>query len=175
MISDSTFVFRLSCAVLTLLLIAPAIGLAADQAADEPLVVFLVRHAEKVDSSEDPELASAGKKRALELAAMLRDAGIEYVHSSDFIRTRATAAPIAGVLGLELELYDPHHLPAIAATVKATGGRHLIVGHSNTTGEVVTLLGGDPGKAIHDEEYDRLYVVTAEPEGVTTVLLRYGD
>ena len=61
----------------------------------EPQVVFLVRHAEKANVSADPKLSSAGKKRAEELVHVLRDANIEHVHSSDFIRTRNTAAPIA--------------------------------------------------------------------------------
>jgi hypothetical protein len=51
-----------------------------------------------------------------------------------------------------------------------------VVGHSDTTPELVGLLGGDPGAPIDEPtEYDRLYVVTLGPDGtVTTVLLRYG-
>jgi hypothetical protein len=62
---------------------------------DEPLVVFLVRHGEKADLTEDAELSAAGRERAAALARTLRSAEIEYVHSSDFIRTRETAAPTA--------------------------------------------------------------------------------
>jgi len=141
------------------------------------LVIFLVRHAEKVDASKDPELSPAGTERAAELAVVLADAGIEHVLSSDYIRTRNTAAPIAAALGLEVELYDPRDLPALADKLKASSGRYLVVGHSNTTPAVVELLGGDPGTEIdEDVEYNRLYTVTIGPdEAVSTVLMRYGN
>ena len=159
-------------------LLACAAGTPPDQPdTAEPLVVFFVRHAEKVDASADPELSSEGAERAADLAAALRDAGIERIHSSDYIRTRDTAAPVAERLGLEVELYDPRDLPALAALLREAGGRHLVVGHSNTTPAAVELLGGEPGAEIVEAtEYDRLYVVTIGPDGaVSTVLLRYGD
>lgn len=153
------------------------LAVAGTAAAEGPLVVFLVRHAEKVDASRDPDLSAAGLERAQALRALLRDAGIEHVHSSDFLRTRKTAAPIAEELGLAVELYDPRDLPALVQRLRETGGRHLVVGHSNTTPGAVELLGGEAGPEIDEEsEYDRLYVVTAGPDGTaSTVLLRFGE
>lgn len=153
-----------------LFVVAPA------QAAAEPLVVFLVRHAEKVDSSADAALSDAGRQRSAELARVLRDAHIQHVHSSDYARTRDTAAPTAALARTDVELYDPGDLPALVAQLRGTGGRHLVVGHSNTTPEVAKLLGGEPGAPIvESDEYDRLYMVTIGADGaVTTVLLRYG-
>ena len=107
-----------------------------------PLTVFLVRHAEKAEDSRDPELSRPGHARAAELAVLLGDRGIEHVHSTDFIRTRDTAGPVAATLGVEL--YDPSDLPAFAARLGRDGGRHLVVGHSNTTPPLVELLGGKP-------------------------------
>ena len=145
------------------------------QEEENSLVVFLVRHAEKVDHSRDPDLSPEGYLRADALAMTLSDAEIEYVHSSDYIRTRKTASPVADMLGLEIELYDPADLPALAASLKAKGGRHLVVGHSNTTPALVALLGGAPGVAIEEEsEYDRLYILTIGKDEVKTILLRYG-
>lgn len=155
----------------------PLLGACAlDGPVADPLVVFLVRHAEKVDASEDPELSSAGVERAAELARVLADAGVERIHSSDYARTRDTAAPVAAALGLEVELYDPRDLPALVERLSAAGGRHLVVGHSNTTPSAVELLGGEPGGEIEEKgEYDRLYIVTVGPDVHTeTVLVRYG-
>ncbi len=160
-----------------LVLVILVLGIAPPAAAaDEPLVVFLVRHAEKVDSSEDPQLTEAGRERAALLARTLRDAHIERVHSSDYVRTRDTAAPAATLTRTEVQLYDAGDIPALVAKLKATGGRHLVVGHSNTTPEAVKLLGGDPGSPIEESnDYDRLYVVTVGTDGVaSTVLLRFG-
>lgn len=139
------------------------------------MVVFLVRHAEKVDHSRDADLSEEGYIRARDLALVLADAGIEQVHSSDFIRTRNTASPVADLYGLEIDLYDPSDLQALADELKTTGGRHLVVGHSNTTPSLVEILGGEAGPAIVEAtEYDRLYILTIGKEGVKTVLLRYG-
>ena len=146
-------------------------------AVQEPSVIFLVRHAEKVDSGADPQLSAAGQERASKLAKTLRNAQIEYVHSSDYVRTRDTAAPVAAALGLEVQLYDPRDLPRLAGQLRQTGGRHLVVGHSNTTPALAELLGAEPGAAIDEaSEYDRLYVVTVARDGTTSsALLRYGN
>jgi phosphohistidine phosphatase SixA len=137
-------------------------------------VFFLVRHAEKADQEDDPPLTDQGQRRARSLANLLSDAGIETVYSSDTLRTRDTAAPIAADLGLDIDIYDPHDLVELAAMLLGSPGRYLVVGHSNTTPELAGLLGGEPGPAIEDSEYDRLYVLTHRPAvGTTTVFLRF--
>ena len=155
---------------------APAsLSAAPDSDASPPTVVVLVRHAEKVDDSRDPDLSEAGITRARELATMLADADFDHVWSTDFKRTRDTAGPTAQAASLETELYDPSDLSAFADQLLEMGGRHLVVGHSNTTPALVTALGGDPGSAIDDAEYDRLYVVSApDRDSAVTTLLRFG-
>ena len=142
---------------------------------DETAVVFLVRHAEKVDESRDPDLTRKGYARARELASILEDAGIERIHSTDFIRTRRTAEPLASLLDMEVELYED--LNQLAEEILISGGRHLVVGHSSTTPTMIELLGGGYVPAFDERrEYDRLYVVTIlSEEEVQTVLLRYGS
>lgn len=139
-------------------------------------VYFLVRHAEKVDESEseDPPLTEPGQRRAETLAHLLRDSGIRAVYSSDFIRTRDTAAPLASLLGIEISIYDPNRLDLLTAELLDPPGRYLIVGHSNSTPELVRLLGGEPGSEIANDEYDRLYVLVRRPDArTTTVVLRF--
>jgi broad specificity phosphatase PhoE len=146
-----------------------------EQSVESPeSVFFLVRHAEKADQEDDPPLTEQGQRRARSLADLLSDSGIEAVFSSDTLRTRDTAAPIATDLGLDIELYDPRALADLAEKLLGSPGRYLVVGHSNTTPELAGLLGGAPGPAIDDSEYDRLYVLTHRPGvGTTTVLLRF--
>jgi len=143
----------------------------------KPLVVFLVRHAEKVDAGKDPELSEPGKTRTQDLTEVLRSANIAHVHTTDYIRTRDTAAPVAKSNGVEVEKYDPDDLDGFAKKLKVAGGRHLVVGHSNTTPELTKLLGGDAGAEIDEKsEYDRLYVVTIGKDGtVSSVLMRFGE
>jgi len=160
------------------LLLAVSTALAvAEPPAGDPLVVFLVRHAEKIDNGHDPKLSSTGRRRVAELVRTLRDSGLQYVYSTDFIRTRKSAAPTAKALGLKVELYEHSQLAALVERMRRLGGRHLVVGHSNSTPAVVEWLGGDPGDPIEEtREYDRLYIVTVGADGgVSTVLVRYGE
>ncbi len=136
-------------------------------------VIVLVRHAEKVDDSRDAELSETGRARAEVLAALLKDMKIDTIYSSDYIRTRDTARPLAEALGLDLELYNPGDLEALATKLRAAEGRILVVGHSNTTPRLVGLIGGEPGTDIADDEYDRLYIVVAGSGGPVTSLLRF--
>lgn len=149
---------------------------ACSQAAPKTDAIFLVRHAEKTAEKTDPGLTEAGQARAVALADRLEDEGITHIHSSDYIRTRDTAAPLAERLELDVLIYDAGDLPAIAAKLNATPGRHLVVGHSNTTPQLTELLGGDGGTPIVEAtEYDRLYVVTmGEGEPVKSYLTRFG-
>lgn len=153
----------------------PAQALAQQLPAAKGTVVVLVRHAEKApDGTTDPPLTETGHARARALALMLRDAGITHVFSSDYRRTRYTAHPLADSLGLVVQLYRPRLLADLAEQLKATPGRHLVVGHSNSTHALVDLLGGDPGAKIPEEEYDRLYLLTLG-ETTQTMVLRYGE
>lgn len=139
-------------------------------------VVYLVRHAEKTASTEDPGLTEAGLQRARDLAELLGDRGIHAVYSTDFRRTRDTATPLAERLGLPVTIYDWEKMGELAAEMTRRGGRYLIVGHSDTTPEMVSILGGDTGPPIDErDEHDRLYVVEIAADGsVTTDLRRFG-
>ena len=161
------------CVIVSLaLMMIPPVG----QAAEGETLIFLIRHAEKVDESRDPELSEAGIQRSGELAQVLRDAGIQRIHSTDFIRTRDTVAPLANMLGLEVEIYDWDDPAEFARSLRQENQRHLVVGHSNTTPKLVGLLGGDPDTEIdHGGEHDRLYILTIDSDGnVTSLLIRYG-
>ena len=149
---------------------------AQENSPTEALTVFMVRHAEKIDNSRDPDLSEEGRKRAKELAEVLASARIGTIYSTEYVRTRETALPTAQKFELEVQMYDPKDLDAFAGQLKKEGGRHLVVGHSNTTPELVKLLGGDPGASIVEKnEYDRLYILSESANGnMETVLIRYG-
>jgi phosphohistidine phosphatase SixA len=164
---------RLFLAGLAVLVLSRPAEAAAPVPADT-VVVYLVRHAEKLDDSRDPPLSETGKARATELARLLADAGVTHVWSTDFDRTRSTARPAAEARGLQVRFYDANDLPGFAAQLAATPGRHLVVGHSNTTPGLVRALGGNPGNLMADSEYDRLYVVTLSGATRVTVQLRWG-
>jgi len=168
----NTFPGVLAAIILLVTIILPPL-LEADET---ERVYLLVRHAEKIRQGSDPELSAAGQLRAKELSGLLADAGIERIHSTDFIRTRDTVVPLAMRRGIEIELYDPSQPDELVRKLRQAGERQLIVGHSNTVPDLVQRLGGDGGPEIDEaQEYDRLYLLTVDRKGsVSTVLLRYG-
>ena len=150
--------------------------LATEPTGKQHLVVFLVRHADKADSSEDAPLSSDGTKRSAELSRVLADSKLQHVHSTDFVRTRATANAVAARHGLKVKVYDRRNILPFVKSMREVGGRHLVVGHSSSLAETIRSLGGGPIDRIDvAAEYDRLYVVTVDSSGTAnTVLLRYG-
>lgn len=147
---------------------------------DAETVIYLVRHAEKAsDGTRNPPLTAEGAARAQALAQRLGTASIQSVYSTDYNRTKSTATPLADRLGLPVRIYAPSSagMASLAEQLKQTSGAHLVVGHSNTTPQMVSLLGGDPVSAIDEAcEYDRLYLVIITSGGdATSSLLRYGD
>ena len=143
----------------------------------KPLTVYLVRHAEKDTKPVNPGLTAAGKARAQALADQLGEKPIDFVHSTRYVRTLQTAGPIVKRLGSKasFKLYDSRKLEAFASELKNSGGTHLVVGHSNSTPELIILLGGDPGEGMTEDTYDRLYTVIVSRSGeVTTLRSKYG-
>ena len=126
--------------------------------------IYLVRHAEKQTAVSDPPLTSCGKERAVSLKALLSDIPIDVVYSTDFKRTRGTAAPVADAKALEIQSYAPHALEALKETLMAKQQDALVVGHSNTTAVLAGLLIGDEMGAFDEAIYNRIYQVVVSEE-----------
>jgi broad specificity phosphatase PhoE len=117
----------------------------AASATAQPPVIFLVRHAERAAISghvpSDTGLSAAGRKRAEALARVLKDAQITAVYTTEFKRTRETAAPIAQSLGIQPEVIPGDDHRGLIAKLKASSGNVLVVGHSNTLPQIISALG----------------------------------
>lgn len=128
--------------------------------AQAPTTVVLVRHAEKEAGSGDVPLTKAGQARARELRRVLGDAGIRAIYTSDALRTRQTAEPLAQQLGL-----DPKAIPDVASLVRTVLEQNasqtvLIVHHSNTVPAIIGALGARVKQPIGESEYDWLFIVS---------------
>lgn len=157
---------RLLCAfLLTSTMLAPCAAWA------EPSMIYLVRHAEKESGGKDPELTEQGHGRAQNIAAILHKTGIANIFSSQYKRTMQTAHAVAQRTGVPVQAYDAAAPKQLVERVKSLDGVVLVVGHSNTLPELVRLLGGAPGADIADNEYDRLYLLIAHPNGATATVL----
>lgn len=127
--------------------------------------LYLIRHAEKdvsdTANKSDPVLTEAGELRAQSYVDYFSDMTFDAVYSSDYIRTRDTAAPVAAAQGVPVTLYDASDLAGFAKGLMVARGNILVVGHSNTTPQLAALLGGVAGSEINElEEHDRLYKLT---------------
>ena len=136
---------------------------------------YLIRHAEK-DRSEgvgnDPQLTEEGLARAQRWAEVLGLEPLDAVYSTDYQRTRQTAAPAAMADGLEITLYEPNAFDAKAWIAQHKGQRVLIVGHSNTTPMLVNkLLAEERFSDIDDSVNGNLFVVTVVGKTVAVELL----
>lgn len=135
-------------------------------------LVFIVRHAEKANATEqDPSLSDIGRARAVALAAALRDASVSDVLVTQRKRTHETAAVLTEARQLTAHVVPfgastPDHAAAVAAAVrKATGQAVLVVGHSNTVTLIVAALGGPRLPELCDAEYSNLFIVRLPARG----------
>jgi broad specificity phosphatase PhoE len=141
-------------------------------------IVIVIRHAEKdlQVSATDPPLTPAGQARAELLAQMFGDlhalGHVDAIYVSPFLRNRLTAAPLAARLGIPATVApadDPRGL-ARRALREHSGGRVLIVGHTDTVPEIVAALSGMTIPEIGDAEYGTLYIVTVPRIGHANLL-----
>ena len=146
------------------------LGLAAAGASTQPPapanpVVLVVRHLHTPEGERDPDLTAEGQRQAALLADRLAGEGVRAIYVSDYRRTRQTAAPLAGRLGLTPIVYDHSDTPALVARVRAGPLPALVVGHSNTVPDIVERLGGPrPGPMVHADFGDLWRI---GPDGAT--------
>lgn len=177
----STTSIRAALAALCALAAPLAPTLAADAPAAAPATtVYIVRHAEKADSSRDPQLSPAGQARANTLAHVLTDAGLDAIFVTDTHRSRQTAAPTAAATGLSPWQYDGGDSAALAARIASdhAGQQVLVVGHSNTLDDIAAAFGIAGLADLEESQFDRLYVVRADGtggHGGELLRLRFGD
>jgi len=134
-------------------------------------VFYLVRHSEKdTVKKDDPMLSEIGEKRSEELSRILKQTRIDEVYSTIYMRTLMTGEPITKAKGLSIKPYDPKELKAFAEQLKSRDEikSTLIIGHSNTTPQMVAFLADiDPEELpkIDESDYDNFYIVVVHQDG----------
>ncbi len=134
--------------------------------------LILVRHSEKSDIGDDPELSEKGIERAGMLASMFKDVTFDAIYSTNFQRTRQTVDPIAKQRNIRVRLYEPSELEAFAELIASrhVGETVLIVGHSNTTPTLVNVFGSETQfENLSEDEYDSIFFVDFQELGKANV------
>ena len=142
--------------------------------------IYVVRHAEKAiaepNMSSDVPLSEKGKERAEALKELLKTKKIASVFSTNTIRTKTTAKPVADYFGLSIETYNPKPDSAFILLLKSKSDNTLVVGHSNTVDDIVNLLCGSTVVAadLKDNQYDNLFVVKRKGKKYIFTGKKYG-
>jgi phosphohistidine phosphatase SixA len=130
--------------------------------------VVVIRHAEKETvSAADPALSAAGEARAALLARMFGEpkgvGRLDAIYVSATLRSRSTAAPLAGRLGIVPIVAGADDPKGLARRVlRENGGKRvMVIGHINTVPEIVAALSGRSDiPSIDERDFATMYVVT---------------
>jgi phosphohistidine phosphatase SixA len=146
--------------------------------------VFVVRHAERLDRSEDSPLTEDGKKRALALFNTLKAVGIGAIYTSDKQRTIKTAEPLSQSLNIKpIEVpRGPNNFDnkaGINFMISQIRNRNqsdsvLIVYHHTELPEIIEIFGCRKDIKISEDEYDNLFILIVKPDAcLMTLNLKY--
>jgi phosphohistidine phosphatase SixA len=157
------------------LLALAALALPSAAWAQRPTTVILVRHAEKVTDNpldRNPSLSPEGRRRARDLAALLRGRRVDAILVTQYKRTRETAAPLATSRGItpEATRMGGDSDEAAAEVVSLIRARHLghtvvVIGHSTTVPKIIALLGGPRLRPLCENAYSHLYTLVIPRAG----------
>jgi len=144
--------------------------------------VIVIRHAETDPGAlagADPPLTPAGQARAELLAHMFGDADsaghIDAIYVLPALRDRLTAAPLAVRLKVNAAVDPAEDAAGLArrALREHSGGRVLIVAHSDTLPAIVAALTRNTQiPKIGEDEFGTMYVVTVPRIG-HAIFLRF--
>ena len=122
--------------------------------------MVIVRHAEKTSGeSDDPPLSDAGRARAETLSRMLRDSEISAIFTTEFKRTKETAAPTAIALKITPTVVRATEIATLADKLRELHGNALVVAHGNTIPDLIKTLGIDVPVNIPGNDYDHFLIV----------------
>jgi len=123
--------------------------------------IYVVRHAEKVDASADPNLSPAGNRRAIALNDSLQNVSLKDVFATQFKRTYQTAEPTASAKNLAIKTYNSSVGDSLmTALSNKKGSRFLVVGHSNSVPAMLRKIGLSPTmQQIPENDFDNLFIV----------------
>ena len=145
-------------------------------------VVILVRHAEAATSaSGDPDLNSAGERRAALLGTFLADAlpgrSVDHLYAADTRRAQQTAASVANQFKLPINLLAASDWVGLVSRIKRDhrGETVVVVGYASTLPGLLNQLSASH-QALEPDDFGSIFVVVMPSPGQPrTVRLRYGN
>ena len=140
-----------------------------------PGIVIVTRHVEKATlPSDNPGPSEVGQRRAEQLAEMFGDSAVDAVFATHYLRSFATATPLAHSLAMPVIVYDASDTHAMLARINAEHRYDtvFVVGHSNTVPVIVRALSGKRVADIDEGRYGDIFLIV-RPRWGKTVLIHY--
>jgi phosphohistidine phosphatase SixA len=131
-----------------------------------PEYIYLFRHAEK-QAGEDPSLSPQGLERAEKLPSFVENYNVT-VYSSNYNRTKQTAAPISKHFNTPIHIYNVRDLESLKDKILASEGFVVVIGHSNTTPNLASLITNKALKPMGEGDFSHYYFLRRESAGVGT-------
>jgi 2,3-bisphosphoglycerate-dependent phosphoglycerate mutase len=140
---------------------------------------YIVRHAEKADNSDDPQLSQQGRERASSLEQYLASKKLDTVFTSTFKRTILTGLTVSfprSITQLSINQQNQQTLNDFIQRMKSikTDKGILIVGHTNTVPTIVQGICGQTIAAIPENDYDNIYIIEIKNGNAVLQQLTYG-
>ena len=132
------------------------------QTNEEIFTIYLIRHSEKKVSAHnefDPPLTACGIKRSEYLSSFFEDVDIQNIYSTNYMRTKNTATPIASTKKVDIQYYDSSDLKTLSERIMDLKKNSLVIGHSNTTPVLAGLLVDEVIDPFDESIYNRIYKV----------------
>ncbi|MFO1452001.1 MAG: phosphoglycerate mutase family protein [Opitutaceae bacterium] len=155
------------------LLLIAAVAVLAAVPLSAQITYLVVRHADRGPEEPDAALTAEGQRRAAALAGMLASARITHIFTSEYQRTRDTAAPAARLHGIKPVVVPQVEFETLIRSLMAlpaNGDCCLVVGHRSTVPKIVRALTGQDIPPLSSSEFSRLIIVTRWPDGRASVL-----
>lgn len=124
-----------------------------------PEQVYLFRHSEK-QTGKNPFLTAQGQARAEHLVSLVNTHPNMTLYSSNYNRTLNTAAPLAAYFNIKVQVYDAADLVALKKQLLAQNGVVVVIGHSNTTPQLASLLSNQVIDSMDESQYGHYYLVS---------------
>ena len=125
---------------------------------------YFIRHAEKDSSNPnnpDPELKQEGLGRSIFWAKIFEPIPLDKIYSTDYKRTKMTAAPIAVQKEVIVSYYDSKNIDIQQFLTNNIGKTILVVGHRNTIPDFVNkIIGKEKYSQMEDDDNGSLFTIT---------------
>jgi phosphohistidine phosphatase SixA len=147
------------------------------------MVIFVLRHADKLIGQNEDGLNPQGIERARLLARMLAGSGITRAYHSEAVRTLQTVEPLKQRLGAALVVKKikggaAGHVAGVIEEAASLPAETvvLVVSHSDTVKLIIKGLGGGDIETIEDHEFDQLFVLFRSAAGaIGLAKMKYGE